>query len=114
MTETSTPTPTAGPGSAGADTLRTLYADWTEIITSTPDLTTRLFRSVFDEWHQATREPEDVTYAEETIGGVPGSGPSRSARTAPGSCSTRTAAGSPSARRRATASSPATSPRRSA
>ncbi|MHC1559384.1 alpha/beta hydrolase [Actinomycetospora sp. C-140] len=72
MTETSTPTPTAGSGSAGSDTLRTLYADWTEIITSTPDLTTRLFRSVFDEWHQATREPEDVTYAEETIGGVPG------------------------------------------
>jgi len=25
-----------------------------------------------DEWHQPTREPEDVTYREETVGGVPG------------------------------------------
>jgi acetyl esterase/lipase len=32
----------------------------------------RLFRSIFDEWHQPTTEPEDVTYAEESIGGVPG------------------------------------------
>ena len=32
----------------------------------------RLFRSIFDEWHQPTREPEDVTYREETLGGVPG------------------------------------------
>ena len=68
MTETTTPPTTT----AGSDTLRALYADWTAILTSTPDLTTRLFRSIFDEWHQATREPEDVTYAEETIGGVPG------------------------------------------
>lgn len=54
------------------DALRALYADWTEIISTTPDLTTRLFRSVFDEWHQPTREPEDVTYREDTVGGVPG------------------------------------------
>lgn len=55
-----------------ADSLRTLYADWTEIISTTPELTTRLFRSIFDEWHQPTREPEDVTYREDTVGGVPG------------------------------------------
>ncbi|TCK27528.1 alpha/beta hydrolase [Pseudonocardia endophytica] len=54
------------------DALRALYADWTEIISTTPDLTTRLFRSIFDEWHQPTREPEDVTYREDTVGGVPG------------------------------------------
>ncbi|WP_328309835.1 alpha/beta hydrolase [Actinomycetospora sp. NBC_00405] len=59
-------------GSAESDALRALYADWTTIITETPGLTTRLFRSIFDEWHKPTREPEDVTYAEETIGGVPG------------------------------------------
>jgi monoterpene epsilon-lactone hydrolase len=35
-------------------------------------LTTRLLRSIFDEWHQPTCEPEDVTYREETIGGVSG------------------------------------------
>ena len=54
------------------DILRALYADWTEIISTTPELTTRLFRSIFDEWHQPTREPEDVTYREDTVGGVPG------------------------------------------
>jgi monoterpene epsilon-lactone hydrolase len=58
--------------SAASDALRALYADWSEIIATTPELTTRLFRSIFDEWHQATREPEDVTYREETVGGVPG------------------------------------------
>lgn len=55
-----------------SDTLRALYADWSDIITTTPGLTTRLFRSIFDEWHQATREPEGVTYREDTVGGVPG------------------------------------------
>jgi acetyl esterase/lipase len=58
--------------SAESDTLRVLYADWSDIIATTPDLTMRLFRSIFDEWHQPTREPEDVTYREETVGGVPG------------------------------------------
>lgn len=58
--------------SAQADVLRSLYADWADILATTPDLTTRLLRSLFDEWHQPTAEPEDVTYAEETIGGVPG------------------------------------------
>lgn len=58
--------------STESDALRALYADWTGIIATTPDLTTRLFRSVFDECYQATREPEDVTYREETVGGVPG------------------------------------------
>lgn len=55
-----------------SDALRELYADWASIIATTPGLTTRLTRSLFDEWHQPTREPEDVTYREETIGGVPG------------------------------------------
>lgn len=54
------------------DPLKELYADWSEILATTPDLTIRLFRSIFDEWHQPTTEPTDVTYAEETIGGVPG------------------------------------------
>jgi epsilon-lactone hydrolase len=58
--------------SDGSDALRALYADWSEIIATTPGLTMRLFRSIFDEWHQPTREPEDVTYREETVGGVPG------------------------------------------
>lgn len=57
---------------AANDPLRDLYADWSEIIAGTPDLTMRLFRSIFDEWHQPTTEPDDVTYEEATVGGVPG------------------------------------------
>ena len=69
---TTTPFTRPAGTSAESDALRALYADWSYIIATTPDLTTRLFRSVFDEWHQPTREPEDVTYREETVGGVPG------------------------------------------
>ena len=57
---------------AASDALRALYADWAGLIAGTPGLTTRLFRSIFDEWHQVTGEPEDVTYREDTVGGVPG------------------------------------------
>ncbi|WP_098956602.1 alpha/beta hydrolase [Pseudonocardia sp. N23] len=55
-----------------SDALRALYADWADILATTPGLTTRLSRSIFDEWHQPTREPEDVTYREDVVGGVPG------------------------------------------
>jgi epsilon-lactone hydrolase len=68
---TAPPTRSAGT-STESDALRALYADWSEIIATTPELTTRLFRSIFDEWHQATREPEGVTYREDVVGGVPG------------------------------------------
>ena len=54
------------------DPLKDLYTDWSTILATSPDLTIRLFRSIFDEWHQPTTEPADVTYAQETIGGVPG------------------------------------------
>jgi monoterpene epsilon-lactone hydrolase len=58
--------------SAESEALRELYADWATIMATTPDLTMRLIRSIFEEWHQPTVEPEDVTYREEMIGGVPG------------------------------------------
>jgi epsilon-lactone hydrolase len=58
--------------STECEALRGLYADWAQLLATTPDLTTRLFRAIFDEWHQPTREPEDVSYREETVGGVPG------------------------------------------
>ena len=54
------------------DPLKELYADWSDILATTENLTIRLFRSIFDEWHQPTAEPTDVTYAEDTVGGVPG------------------------------------------
>lgn len=53
------------------DSLTALYADWRELMATTPGLTTRLLRSIFEEWHQPTREPEDVTYREEQVGGIP-------------------------------------------
>lgn len=69
-----TPTPAAYSPlvSEEAEFLERLYADWSEIMASTPELSVRLLRSIFDEWHQPAREPEDVTYTEETVGGVPG------------------------------------------
>ncbi|MBU8827729.1 alpha/beta hydrolase [Mycolicibacterium goodii] len=39
---------------------------------ATPDLSMRLLRALFDEWHQPTTEPEGVTYRDDTVGGVPG------------------------------------------
>ena len=56
----------------GPDVLRDLYADWSQIMAATPDLTVRLLRALFDEWHQPTVEPEGVRYREATLGGVPG------------------------------------------
>ncbi|MHC6594047.1 alpha/beta hydrolase [Arthrobacter sp. C152] len=64
--------PAASAGAESQDVLRALYADWAQIMETTPDLTMRLFRSIFDEWHQPTVEPEGVTYREDTVGGVPG------------------------------------------
>lgn len=54
------------------DVLRALYADWSEILSTPPGLHIRLLRSLFEEWHQPTREPEDVTYKEDTVAGVSG------------------------------------------
>lgn len=56
----------------GQDVLRDLYADWSQVMASTPDMSMRLFRAIFDEWHQPTVEPEDVTYREDVVGGIPG------------------------------------------
>ena len=70
--ETTEPQTRQESASLGGDALRVLYADWSGIMAGTPELAMRLLRSIFDEWHQPTREPEDVTYREETVGGVPG------------------------------------------
>lgn len=58
--------------SAASTALRDLYADWADILAATPGLTMRLYRSIFDEWHQPTVEPEGVTYKEDSVEGVPG------------------------------------------
>jgi monoterpene epsilon-lactone hydrolase len=71
-TDTSAGPTTDSTGAEGQDRLRDLYADWSQIMATTPDLSMRLFRAIFDEWHQPTVEPEGVTYREDTVGGVPG------------------------------------------
>lgn len=58
--------------SSESSALQALYADWTQLMETTPDLSIRLLRSLFEEWHQPTGEPAGVTYREETVGGVPG------------------------------------------
>lgn len=58
--------------SSESSALQALYADWAQLMESTPEMSVRLLRSLFEEWHQPTREPEGVTYREEVVGGVPG------------------------------------------
>lgn len=52
--------------------LRQLYVDWTERMAANPEMSLPEMRALFDEWHQATGEPTDVTYADGELGGVPG------------------------------------------
>ncbi|MEV8150142.1 hypothetical protein AB0O52_18615 [Arthrobacter sp. NPDC080073] len=58
---------------ADSDLLKDLYTDWSEIMATTAGMTTRLLRSIFDELHQSTKEPENVSYKEEAVGAVAGS-----------------------------------------
>jgi monoterpene epsilon-lactone hydrolase len=58
-------------GTVKESALRDLYLDWSNLM-ATKELDIRLFRSIFDEWHQPTVEPEQVTYKEDVVGGVPG------------------------------------------
>jgi monoterpene epsilon-lactone hydrolase len=52
--------------------LRILYQSWSERMAANPGLTIADLRSLFDEWHQPTLEPEGVTYKSETLVGVEG------------------------------------------
>lgn len=58
--------------SVESDYLRELYQEWTDLMEGDHNLNVHLYRSIFDEWHKPTREPEGVTYKEETIAGVGG------------------------------------------
>lgn len=55
-----------------ADFLRTLYQSWSDRMAGNPGLTIADLRSLFDEWHQPTLEPEGVTYKSDCIAGVEG------------------------------------------
>lgn len=56
--------------STEADFLRALYQTWSERMAANPEMTIADLRSLFDEWHQPTLEPEGVTYKSETVAGV--------------------------------------------
>lgn len=54
------------------DCLRELYADWSQRMAANPEMSIADLRALFDEWHMATGEPTDVTYADGEVAGVPG------------------------------------------
>lgn len=54
------------------DPLGRMYAEWTVEFTAAPDMSLPVLRWVFEDWQRATAEPEGVTYASRTVGGVPG------------------------------------------
>lgn len=53
-----------------SDFLRELYQSWTDRMAENPNMTIADLRSLFDEWEKPTREPEDVTYKSDNVGGV--------------------------------------------
>lgn len=52
------------------DRLQLLYRDWSARMASNPSMSISDLRSMFDEWHMATSEPEDVTYRSDNIEGI--------------------------------------------
>lgn len=54
------------------DPLGKVYAEWTVEFTAAPDMSLPVLRWVFEDWQRVTAEPEDVTYASKTFGGVGG------------------------------------------
>jgi len=58
--------------STPTDPLGRVYAEWTEEFVAHPDMSLQLMRWIFEDWQRVTDEPEGVTYATTSIGGVPG------------------------------------------
>ncbi|MDO8177857.1 MAG: alpha/beta hydrolase [Undibacterium sp.] len=56
--------------STEANFLRALYQSWSDRMAGNPAMTLADLRSLFDEWHQPTMEPEGVTYKSEVVAGV--------------------------------------------
>ncbi|MBA9860097.1 alpha/beta hydrolase [Burkholderia contaminans] len=53
-----------------SDFLRALYQSWSDRMAANPGLTIADLRSLFDEWHQPTLEPEGVTYKSDRLSGI--------------------------------------------
>lgn len=58
--------------STGASYLEALYKDWSDRMAADPEMSIAMLRAMFDEWHQPTLEPEQVTYKSDTLAGVEG------------------------------------------
>lgn len=58
--------------STGASYLEALYQDWSDRLAADPEMSIAMLRALFDEWHQPTLEPEQVTYKSDTWAGVEG------------------------------------------
>ena len=56
--------------SSESDFLRALYQSWSDRMAANPALTIADLRSMFDEWHQPTLEPEGVAYKSEVLAGI--------------------------------------------
>ena len=56
--------------SAEAGYLEALYRDWTGRMAADSQMSIAMLRSLFDEWHQPTREPEGVTYRTDSLAGI--------------------------------------------
>lgn len=56
--------------SRDSDYLRALYQRWSERMAADPDMTIDALRSLFDEWHMPTLEPEQVCFRSDELGGV--------------------------------------------
>lgn len=56
--------------SSQSDFLRELYQSWSDRMSTNPGMTIADLRSMFDEWHQPTIEPEGVTYKSDTLAGA--------------------------------------------
>lgn len=57
---------------SNAQFLFDLYANWSRRMQENPNMTIEDFRSMFDEWHQPTLEPEEVSYKIDVVAGVEG------------------------------------------
>ncbi|MGK2879336.1 MAG: alpha/beta hydrolase [Mycobacterium sp.] len=58
--------------SAEAGFLEALYRTWSSHMAADPHMSIGMLRSMFDEWHQPTMEPEAVTYRSDVVAGVGG------------------------------------------
>jgi monoterpene epsilon-lactone hydrolase len=53
--------------SAESEVLRHMYCGWTARMSARPDMSLEELRDLFEQWHRASREPEEVTYKSDVL-----------------------------------------------